>query len=503
MVNLSGNGGSLKIDRQLLAASLLDGAFVSVGVSQSAAFDVPSLVMTLDRYPYGCAEQTTSRAMPLLYVAELSKAAGMPEDPDLHGRIQDAIYRVLNYQSTTGSFGLWSPGSGDMWLDSYVTDFLTRAREQDYDVPRQAMLQALSNLQNSLAYDVDLQERSAEVAYALYVLARNHKASVGDLRYYADTRIEQFDSPMARAQLAASLALYGDAQRAEKTFAAALSLALDNTEVNYYRTDYGSQLRDGAAMLALAAETKPMPAAVPAMIRFVAAARAKVSYTSTQDEAWMLLAARAIKEGNQAITLDINGSPHTGPYSTRVTGDVLLNQPITVANPGPDPLEAVVTTVAAPSQPLAGQRQWLRDHAHLLQSRRQRSECDGGQAERALCGRSQGQPVEQLGLARAGQRSPACRLRDRQSAAGQQRRPHQLPVAGADRSGASRVPRRPFHRGVQPGSKCRCLVHAGLCRARRDPGHLRPSGGERRRHVPAGILGPYGFGCDGGQGALT
>ena len=298
----------------MLAASLLDGAFVSVGVSQSAAFDVPSLVMTLDRYPYGCAEQTTSRAMPLLYVAELSKAAGLPEDPDLHGRIQDAIYRVLNYQSTTGSFGLWSPGSGDMWLDSYVTDFLTRAREQDYDVPRQAMLQALSNLQNSLAYDVDLKERSAEVAYALYVLARNHKASIGDLRYYADTQIDEFDSPMARAQLAASLALYGDAQRAEKTFASALSLALDNTEVNYYRTDYGSQLRDGAAMLALAAETKPMPAAVPAMIRFVAAARAKVSYTSTQDEAWMLLAARAIKEGNQAITLNINGSPHTGPY---------------------------------------------------------------------------------------------------------------------------------------------------------------------------------------------
>ena len=203
----------------MLAASLLDGAFVSVGVSQSAAFDVPSLLMTLDRYPYGCAEQTTSRAMPLLYVSELAKAAGLPEDPDLHGRMQDAIYRVLNYQSSTGSFGLWSPGSGDMWLDSYVTDFLTRAREQNYDVPREAMLQALSNLQNSLAYDVDLKERSAEVAYALYVLARNHKASIGDLRYYADTQIDEFDSPMARAQLAASLALYGDAKRAETTFA--------------------------------------------------------------------------------------------------------------------------------------------------------------------------------------------------------------------------------------------------------------------------------------------
>ena len=72
-------------------------------MSQSAAFDVPSLLMTLDRYPYGCAEQTTSRAMPLLYVSELRQGAGLPEDPDLHGRIQDAIYRVLNYQSSTAA----------------------------------------------------------------------------------------------------------------------------------------------------------------------------------------------------------------------------------------------------------------------------------------------------------------------------------------------------------------------------------------------------------------
>ena len=82
VVDLGPNGGSLRVDRELLAASLLDGAIVSVGVSQSAAFDVPSLLMTLDRYPYGCAEQTTSRALPLLYVSELAAGAGMPDDPD-------------------------------------------------------------------------------------------------------------------------------------------------------------------------------------------------------------------------------------------------------------------------------------------------------------------------------------------------------------------------------------------------------------------------------------
>ncbi|TIW24575.1 MAG: hypothetical protein E5V71_24860, partial [Mesorhizobium sp.] len=84
---------------------------------------------------------------------------------------------------------------------AYVTDFLTRAREQKYDVPTQAMNQALSNLQNAIGYDQDVKDRGSQIAYALYVLARNKKASIGDLRYYADTQIEAFTSPMAVAQL--------------------------------------------------------------------------------------------------------------------------------------------------------------------------------------------------------------------------------------------------------------------------------------------------------------
>jgi uncharacterized protein YfaS (alpha-2-macroglobulin family) len=165
--------------------------------------------------------------------------------------VQGAIERVLSYQSSSGSFGLWSPGSGDLWLDSYVTDFLTRAREQKYDVPEQAMSQALLNLQNSLAYDVDIASNGNEIAYALDVLARNRKASAGDLRYYSDTQIDQFGSPLSRAQLAASLALYGDALRAERTFGSAYRLAQEAQAGYNARSDYGSKLRDGAAMLAL------------------------------------------------------------------------------------------------------------------------------------------------------------------------------------------------------------------------------------------------------------
>jgi uncharacterized protein YfaS (alpha-2-macroglobulin family) len=282
----------------------------------------------------------------------MAKGYGIASDPNLHDRVQEAVYRVLSYQASGGSFGLWGPGSGDLWLDSYVTDFLTRAREQKYAVPTQAIDRALNNLQNSLGYDQDVQDRGSDIAYALYVLARNKKASVGDLRYYADTQLEAFTSPMAVAQLGAALALYGDAQRSEQTFQAALQLANETPNYDWYRSDYGSDLRDGAAMLALAAESRPVPSVVPDLIKLVENERAVKRWTSTQDEAWMLLAARALKDGNDSIKLTVDGQPHSGAWSEQMSGDALLANPVTVANNGSQALQAVVTTVAAPAQPL-------------------------------------------------------------------------------------------------------------------------------------------------------
>jgi uncharacterized protein YfaS (alpha-2-macroglobulin family) len=332
----------------------MQGAAVSLNVSRAQGFDIPALLMSLDRYPYGCAEQITSKSLPLLYLSELGKKSGMPDDPDTQKRVQDAIYRVLSYQSSTGSFGLWSPGSGDLWLDAYVTDFLTRAREQKYDVPDQAMVQALDNLQNSAGVDSNVKDNGNEIAYALYVLARNRKASISDLRYYADTMLSSFPTPLSKAHLAAALALYGDAQRSKSTFLAALQMSEKDavTKISFTRSDYGSTLRDGAAVLALAAESRPVPPIVPELTKIVVKQWQQKPYTSTQEQTWMLLAARALENGDADLKLDVNGAAHTGAYSARMTGDELLQHPVMVTNQTTQPLQATVTTVAAPKQPL-------------------------------------------------------------------------------------------------------------------------------------------------------
>ena len=124
----------------------------------------------------------------------------------------------------TGRSACGSVGGDDAWLDAYVTDFLTRARERGFSVPDSAFKLALDRLRNYVANAAGTRQagRRATLAYALYVLARNGAAPVGDLRYIADTKLSAVDTPIAKAQIAAALAMLGDRNRAERVYAAAL-----------------------------------------------------------------------------------------------------------------------------------------------------------------------------------------------------------------------------------------------------------------------------------------
>ncbi|MDP4593961.1 MAG: hypothetical protein NWT00_05255, partial [Beijerinckiaceae bacterium] len=91
--------------------------------------------------------------------------------------------------------------------------------------------QALDWLRNQVANTTDITSKNgANIAYAVYVLARNGRPVMGDLRYLAETKIEAFDTALAQAQIGAALALLGDRGRATKAFeAGARALATAET----------------------------------------------------------------------------------------------------------------------------------------------------------------------------------------------------------------------------------------------------------------------------------
>ncbi|MHA4875533.1 hypothetical protein ACX0FC_19360, partial [Enterococcus faecium] len=67
-VSTIAKGGKLTLSSDLFHDLVAKKSRLTVTMGPSAGFDVPGLLASLDRYPYGCAEQTTSRALPLLYV---------------------------------------------------------------------------------------------------------------------------------------------------------------------------------------------------------------------------------------------------------------------------------------------------------------------------------------------------------------------------------------------------------------------------------------------------
>jgi uncharacterized protein YfaS (alpha-2-macroglobulin family) len=340
-------GESVTLSNDMFADLVPGTGSVSVSVGMSTALDAAALLAALDRYPFGCSEQLTSRALPLLYVNELASEAHLGLDTAVDQRIRDAIDRLLARQGANGSFGLWSPGGNDIWLDSYVTDFLTRARERSFAVPDVAFKLALDRLHNFVGTAEDPGRNGGrDLAYALYVLARNGAAPIGDLRYFADTKLDDFPTPIAKAQLAAALGMLGDRTRAERVYAAALGALAPRPVLQYGRSDYGSDLRDASALVTLASEGGAARATITGAVQRVEAARGVTSYLSTQEEAWMVLAARALAKDVSATTLEVAGEKQQGTLNRRFRPND-LQAPVKVTNTSDGTLQAVVTVSGA------------------------------------------------------------------------------------------------------------------------------------------------------------
>jgi hypothetical protein len=493
---------SLRSSTASSSPSLIEGASVSLGVTPLAAFDVPALLMTLDRYPYGCAEQTTSRALPLLYLSELSAASGIQDDREVHKRVQEAIYRVLNYQSSSGSFGLWSPGSGDLWLDAYVTDFLTRAREQKGSTCRNRRSCRRSTICRTRSATTSTSRRAATRSPMRSMFWRaTSRASVGDLRYYADTKLEQFparwpDRPTRREPCAL---------RRPRAFRADLSAALP-ARLLECRTTTGTVPTTvrGCATAPRSWRSPPKAGRRAGVVPELDQARGR---RARQRATWTLDAGRGLDAAGGARA---QGSATTGHQARRQRDG---------HRAAPRPTREGAELLAKPDQGgqhLGGSGPGRGHHgrrpanrcrpaataspsAHLLHAGRRGGQCQRGAAERALsssCSRSSRRTTG----SRACWSPISCRPASRSTIRAWSTAPSlgNFDWLPRDRGRASGVPRRPLRRRLRPRpATLSDMTLAYVVRAV-TPGVFDASGGERRGHVSSRILAPARRRHDGG-----
>jgi alpha-2-macroglobulin len=285
--------------------------------------DAAALFDSLERYPYGCTEQIVSRAMPLLYAGEIAALGGRIPPGDLRNQVQDAVSTLLNRQGADGAIGLWRVGDGDAtpWLGAYATDFLARAKAAGYAVPDAALDQAYDALEEfairenrwAVGYDFavyesrynpDTEQRLMDrsIAYAAYVLARAGRMDKARLRYLHDERIKRIPDPLARGQIGAALYMIGDRARSKSSFDKAEAVLGFENSGDWYQTPR----RDLAGLLALAREAQAADR-VQRLGQRVGQDLPEPDRLTTQEKAFMLLAADALSGGSGQVDVAVQG----------------------------------------------------------------------------------------------------------------------------------------------------------------------------------------------------
>ena len=199
----------------------------------------------LVHYPFGCIEQTTSSARPLLYVADLVEQL----DPELGERkLEDMVLagidRIFSMETPSGGFGYW-PGAtvAEDWGTAYAVHFLLDAKAAGYAVPEArlasviAWLEGRTSIYERGAFPRDrwhskLYDEQAE-SYMHYVLAVAGKAKKARILQLLGTIPARATGAQAEDRYLLQAALYraGD-RRYEKELKAPDTSPIAKTRAN-------------------------------------------------------------------------------------------------------------------------------------------------------------------------------------------------------------------------------------------------------------------------------
>lgn len=131
----------------------------------------------LIRYPYGCAEQTTSKLRALMVIDRFLTPSDQTKSR--LKMIEAGIARLMSMQTPSGGFAFW-PGRTNVqsWATAYVLDTLIDARKTGFEVSDSA-------IERGLRWAAELVERRPDdyaVPYLHFVLAKAGRARHGEIQ---------------------------------------------------------------------------------------------------------------------------------------------------------------------------------------------------------------------------------------------------------------------------------------------------------------------------------
>lgn len=224
---------------------------IKLEVSRIPSVDISRRFDFLYNYQHHCTEQLTSKALPLLFIAQF-KTIDTREAEKIKANVQEAIRQIYARQLPNGGFVYW-PGNAvaDEWISSYTGMFLTLAQEKGYAVHAN-VLNKWKRFQRAAAQNWRMPQEAnnwqqwqseLQQAFRLYTLTL-----AGAPEYGAMNRMKEQPglSIQAKWRLAAAYALTGKMKPAEELVYNAETTVIPYSSMNQI---YGSSDRDEAMIL--------------------------------------------------------------------------------------------------------------------------------------------------------------------------------------------------------------------------------------------------------------
>jgi uncharacterized protein YfaS (alpha-2-macroglobulin family) len=289
-------------ERVVLPAGVVAGfGGLSLEVASTAMVGLGEGARYLIEYPYGCAEQRSSRALALLLAADLGDAFSLPDikPADLKTISQAQVTQLAQYQCSNGGFAYW-PGactSTSPYLTAYIVHVLHVAESLKYTVDADVKRRALEYLDHELAKTPPTNESwlpayTAWQAFAIKVLVengRNQDSNIARLYGYLD-RMPVFgltylaDAMVAKGEGGPRLA---ELRRRMKNAVLPEGGSAHVEELNdpYLLWFWNSNVRSTAIVLAHEARRSTPDMDLRAMVRWMLAARKDGRWGNTQENA--------------------------------------------------------------------------------------------------------------------------------------------------------------------------------------------------------------------------
>jgi len=173
-VELAASTESKSMTVSLPAGTDTRGATLTIAMTPSLAGALLGSLDELIGYPYGCVEQTMSRFLPTVVVADVLAKTGAPMDSAKRARIPSMVERgvtkLSGMQHEDGGWGWWENDRTDPFMTAYVIFGLTLARESGYAIRGPSYEAGCTSLRQQIEAGASREGSRLNVAEEAYIL---------------------------------------------------------------------------------------------------------------------------------------------------------------------------------------------------------------------------------------------------------------------------------------------------------------------------------------------